>query len=151
MKNDRQNAIISIISSGDIDTQEELIARLNEEGFKTTQATISRDIRDLKLIKVMTPEGKYKYSVSEDKSQLRNTHSLGLKDMVLSCEYSLNLIVIKTLPGMANAVAASIDSFDTADLLGSVAGDDCIIVVVKNPAGAPAVLEKLKNHIGYKA
>ena len=133
MKAQRQKKIIEIIEKYDIDTQEALIAKLVEVGFEVTQTTISRDIRQLKLVKGMTGNGTYKYIVPGAKRE-NNTPVLNsaITDSVSSIDFAQNIVVVKTLPGMANAVAVCIDSLDAHGLVGSVAGDDTILLVMKD-------------------
>ncbi len=137
MKNKRQEKIISLITRYEIETQEELIGMLFKEGFNVTQATVSRDIRELKLTKVLTGRGSYRYTVS---SKNENVPAIkfnrALINSIIGVDYALNNIVIKTYPGLATAVATGLDSIDSADILGCVAGDDTIIMVVKTEAAA---------------
>ncbi len=137
MKTKRHNAILDIIHREAIETQEELINKLYEAGYAVTQATVSRDIRELKLLKVMNDGGRYKYiAPGAPAADNRNIYSKAIDGSVKSVEVSLNNIVIKTYPGMANAVAAHIDSLHDRDILGCVAGDDCIIMVARDERSA---------------
>ncbi|MGM9641597.1 MAG: arginine repressor [Eubacteriales bacterium] len=132
MKNKRQDMIVALISRYEIETQEELIRMLKKEGFQVTQATVSRDIRELKLTKVLTGRGSYRYTVpakAEAASPIKFNRAL--INSIVSVEYAVNNIVIKTYPGLATAVATGLDSIDSADILGCVAGDDTIIMVVR--------------------
>ena len=146
MKSKRQNKILEIVENNRIETQEELISKLRESGYEVTQATISRDIRDLKLTKVMGETGS-KYIVPQtvtDDGQ--HVYSKALTASIKSVEVSMNLVVVRTYPGMANAVAAGIDSLKSDDILGCVAGDDTILVVTRseeNSAALKARLEKI--------
>ncbi len=149
MKNKRQNKIMEIIATRDIETQEELITQLREEGFEATQATISRDIRELKLSKVMSDSGVYKYV--PPKSGMNDGHyvySKALTGSMKSIEFALNNIVIKTYPGMANAVAAGIDALHEHDILGCVAGDDTIILVAHSADSAATICKRLRKISG---
>lgn len=133
MKVKRHNKILEIIEKYNVETQEELIDKLKLAGFNVTQATISRDIRELKLLKVMSNTGTYKYiSSASQTSDGHPVYNKALSGSIRSVTSSLNDIVIKTYPGMANAVAAYIDAMRDDAILGCVAGDDCIIIVAKN-------------------
>jgi len=148
MKNQRQNKIIELIQNHDIETQEELIDRLRREGYSITQATVSRDIRELKLSKVMSDRGIYKYvHTSQFDSLGAAKFSAALADSITRVDYSKNIVVLKTYPGMAQAVATAIDAISSAEILGCVAGDDTIIVVCVDEAAARAVSEKIKQLI----
>ena len=145
MKNARQQKILELIEKYDIDTQETLIAKLEEVGFATTQTTISRDIKQLKLVKGMTSNGTYKYIVPEVKNS-GGTPILNsaLTESVIKIEAAENIVVVKTLSGMANAVAVCIDSLNEASIVGSVAGDDTILIVVKTTELAKRLESELK-------
>ena len=150
MKGNRQQKILEIIEKFDISTQEELINRLADEGFSVTQTTVSRDIRQMKLVKGLSQNGGYKYIVpnvkkAESGSQVLNS---AISDSVISVEAAQNLVVVKTLPGMANAVAVCIESLDHAHVVGSVAGDDTLLLVMKDSDGAYDVQDKLRLVFG---
>jgi transcriptional regulator of arginine metabolism len=133
MKNSRHKKILELIERYDIDTQESLIKRLNDEGFSVTQTTVSRDIKQLNLIKGITEMGTYKYTapttVKGDKTPVPTS---AITEAVLSVEAAQNIVVVKTFPGMANAVAVCIDSLKHERIIGTVAGDDTILLVVKD-------------------
>ena len=129
VKNQRQEIIKQLISAFDIETQDDLIERLRQEGVSATQATISRDIRELKISKVLGANGKYHYTLAE-RGSVGIHHSY--VNSVRSVVAANNLVVIKTGPGLAQAVAAEIDSMEMGELLGCVAGDDTIIAVAEN-------------------
>jgi len=149
MKIKRHNKILEIIDNYNIETQEELIEKLRLAGYDVTQATVSRDIRELKLLKVMSDNGAYKYIVpGGGHSDSKHIYSKAIDGSIKSVEYSFNNIVIKTYPGMANAVAARIDSFRENDIIGSVAGDDCIIMVTRTLESAEALTQKIREMIG---
>ena len=132
MKNARQQMILELIARYDIDTQETLIAKLNEVGFIATQTTVSRDIKQLKLVKGMTHKGTYKYIVPEAKSVgSASVLNSALTDSVVKIEAAENIVVVKTLPGMANAIGVCIDSLGEDCIVGSVAGDDTMLIIVK--------------------
>ena len=148
MKKGRQEKILELIAKYEIETQDELIDFLDQEGYNVTQATISRDIRDLDLVKVAMPDGAYKYVVSHVSSKgTRNTGLLShsVVDTVLSITCAQNIIVLRTSPGMAQAVALAIDRIPDNDILGSVAGDDTIIVVTTSTEIAEHVAAKMRK------
>lgn len=146
MKNARQMAILSIIEKDNIETQEELAAKLRELGIVVTQATVSRDIKELRLLKVLTPDGSYKYA-TVDKAEHGVSERLVRMfiDSVLSISHAENLIVIRTLPGSANAAGEAIDSMRWPEVLGTISGDNTIFVAVRSAAEAPAVVEKFQE------
>ena len=145
MKNQRHEIIKRLITEHDIETQDDLIAMLRGEGFSATQATISRDIRELKISKVLGANGKYHYTMSDGSEHaVRHSYVRSIR----SAENACNLVVIKTGPGLAQAVAAEIDSMDNGELLGCVAGDDTIIAVAKTEQAAIGFCEGLKRRIG---
>ncbi|MBO5092208.1 MAG: arginine repressor [Clostridia bacterium] len=144
MKSKRQEKILEIISSKNVETQEELINELKNAGYNTTQATASRDIRQLKLVKVMSG-GTYKYVAPKSEIENSGKYSQALFASILDIQYALNNVVIKTNPGLAQAVAAGIDALHDSDLLGSVAGDDCIILVSKSEEASVRIIDKIKS------
>lgn len=151
MKNARQKKILELIEKYDVDTQETLIERLSEVGVRVTQTTVSRDIKELKLVKGMTARGTYKYIVPEVKRD-NNAPILNsaLTEAVIKIEAARNIVVVKTFPGMANALAVCVDSLEQEHIVGSVAGDDTILLVIKDNDTAKAVEEKLKSVFGVK-
>ncbi len=146
MKNARQQKILELIEKYEIDTQESLIEKLLEAGIVATQTTISRDIRELKLVKGMSASGGYKYILPGAKKEM-NIPVLNsvLTDSVLKIEAACNIVVIKTYPGMANALAVCVDSFEKPHIVGSVAGDDTILLVVRSEEIANEVANELKE------
>ena len=149
MKIKRHNKILEIVEHYNVETQEELIDKLRLAGYEVTQETISRDIRELKLLKVMSENGTYKYVVpGGGHHDHKHIYSKAIDGSIRSVDCAMNNIVIKTYPGMANAVAARIDSFHENDILGSVAGDDCIIMVTKTTSSAEMLTERFKELIG---
>ena len=148
MKIKRHNKILEIIENYNIETQEELIAKLRLAGFDVTQATVSRDIRELKLLKQMSDMGTYKYVVPKNNhSENQHVYSRALASSIKSVDSSMNDIVIKTYPGMAQAVAAGVDSLHENDILGCVAGDDCIIIVTRDTDSAVAIAHRITKLI----
>ncbi len=138
MKSERQAEILKIIQAGDVETQEQLLLELEERGFRATQATISRDIKELRLVKELTSRGGYRYAVSEQRSagttdaRLRNI----LREGVISVDFAQNIVVVRSMPGTANAVLAALDSMEIPQMLGSLAGDDTGILIMRDTAAA---------------
>ena len=148
MKVKRQEKILEIISKYSVETQEELIDRLFESGYEVTQATVSRDIRELKLTKVSTGHGGYRYMIppqTESRTSMKFTSTI--LDAVIMVDYALHTVVIKTVPSLANPVAASIDSMHSPEILGCVAGDDTVIVVTRDIDAAKEIAERIKAMI----
>ena len=146
MKGLRQQKILEIIRNYDIDTQEALIAKLAEAGYSVTQTTISRDINQLKLVKAVTASGAYKYIVPDVKRENNRTvMNSALTDAVTKIEAARNIVVVKTLSGMANAIAVCVDSLNHNEIVGSVAGDDTIIIVTKDDDVAEAMAANLRT------
>jgi len=150
MKIKRQTKIIELIKNADIETQEELTSLLNKAGFFVTQATVSRDIRELKITKIPCDDGKQKYIPLTFENQLSDRVLRIFNDGVLSIDYAQNLIIIKTLSGMAMAVAACLDALNSFDIIGSeimgtIAGDDCIFCAVKSEEKAIIAIGKMKE------
>ena len=149
MKFKRQSKIIELVKRHDIETQEDLSEMLKEAGFYVTQATVSRDIKELKLTKILANDGKNKYTVipSLSNESLADRFILVFREAVLSIDYVQNTVVIKTLDGMAMAVAASIDAMDNYEILGCIAGDDTIFCLAKTEDIAIEIAEKFKTMI----
>lgn len=148
MKSKRQRKIIELISAYEIETQEELAKRLIDNGFTVTQATVSRDIRELNLTKIAVKSGKQKYAVPNSTSMVINSKYMRvLNDGILSIETSANILVVKTVAGMAMAVGAAIDAINIKEIIGCIAGDDTIMCVVKEAESANKVKEYLENFI----
>ena len=146
MKNARQTAILSIIEQNDIETQEELAGKLKEMGIVVTQATVSRDIKELRLLKVLSGSGGYKYATA-DKAEhgLSERFVRMFKDSVLSINFAGNIVVLKTLAGSANVAAEAIDSMHVPEILGTMAGDNTILVVVQNEADAAVTAAQFRD------
>lgn len=144
MKLSRHSKILDLISKYNIDTQEELARRLSEDGYNVTQATVSRDIKNLKLVKVLDDKGVYKYAQSGSKDTTASDKNLNsiLVNSVVKVDSALNIVVIKTHSGMAQAVGYVIDSLGLDEILGCVAGDDTILCVTRT--------EKVANHLADK-
>ena len=147
MKGERQAKIIEIIENNVIETQEELLEKLREAGYHVTQATVSRDIRKMNLLKGTAKNGQYAYIAPEKQDTAPISFSHMLTESIISIDYAQNLIVVKTMAGMANAVATCIDSLKESQIIGCVAGDDAILVVVKTEEKAEELCSKIKNMI----
>ena len=148
MKTGRDARILDIIAEHPIETQDELLTRLREEGFKATQATISRDIKDLRLVKTLGSDGKYRYvSASRSSTDIRTNFSNLFSTSVDSIDVAQNLVVIKTLSGMAQAVCAALDSADYPSVVGTIAGDDTIFIACRTADLAVSLTEELKKLI----
>ena len=146
MKNDRQNMILEIISRENIETQEQLLSRLQDRGITSTQATISRDIKELRIVKELTSLGTYRYSVSEKDAPPALTDRLNtiFRECVTSIDYAENIIVIHTLAGMANAAGAALDAMKINVVLGTLAGDDTVMIVMRDANSAAAFSGEIK-------
>ncbi|MFA5561301.1 MAG: arginine repressor [Eubacteriales bacterium] len=147
MKSARQEKILEIIEKHNIETQEELLEKLKEADFFVTQATISRDIRELKLLKGMTASGGYKYVVAGKSDFVLPKFNSALTESITKVDHASNLLVVKTYAGMAQAVATCIDSLPVEEIIGCVAGDDAILVVVNTPEAAAELCDKLRTLI----
>ena len=146
MKTTRQAKILELIQKNDVETQEELSAYLEKEGFQVTQATVSRDIRELKLIKIATDNGRQKYAVITDAdSNMMEKYARVLREGFLSVDAAENIVVIKTVSGMAGAVAAAVDAMRMQEIVGSLAGDDTILCVIRTSDDAVHIMKKLRK------
>ncbi len=145
MKNNRQKMILELIEKYSIDTQEDLLSRLREAGYAATQATISRDIRDLKLVKSMSVEGEYKYIRPTKQETPPPRFNSALAESVTHLDAAGNNIVIHTYPGMAQPVASCIDAIGHRDVLGCVGGDDTVIVVIRDAQKADEMCDKIRQ------
>lgn len=146
MKEQRQSRILSLIQKNEIGTQEDLASSLEREGFHVTQATVSRDIRELKLTKVAARSGGQKYvALANVEQQVSEKVIRVFRDAFVSIDHAGNTIVIRTLIGMGNAVAAAVDAFNIQEIIGTLAGDDTIFCLVKHEDHVDAVIEQFKN------
>ncbi len=146
MKSERQNRILELVSRYEIETQEEMMERLRSEGYMVTQATVSRDLKELKLTKALTARGTYRYSISQSRNHTGNVRiNNAMADSILHVNYSMNNVVIKTYPGLAQAVASSIDAMNMHSILGCVAGDDTIIIVSEDEASSAQISAKIRE------
>ena len=138
MKNTRQSEIMNIIQSMEVETQEQLLEELRARGFTATQATISRDIKELRLVKELTGRGGYRYTQTERKAmggadtRLRNI----FKEGVTSVDVAQNIVVVRTMPGLASAACSALDGMDISGMVGSLAGDDTGILIMRDNASA---------------
>ncbi len=144
MKSQRHARILELISRYEIETQEEMMTFLQNEGFRVTQATVSRDLKELKLTKTLTARGTYRYSVNTARY---GTGSVKLNnamvDSITHVDYSFNNVVVKTYPGMAQAVASAVDALEMHSVLGCVAGDDTIIIVTRGEESSREISQKI--------
>lgn len=146
MKTKRQSKILEVIYKNDIETQEELLAYLLDAGFAVTQATVSRDIREMKLTKISTENGKQKYAALNDKVEdLSEKYVRVLRDGFVSMDIAQNILVIKTVSGMAGAVCASIDAMNLNEIVGSIAGDDTIMCAIRTTEDTVAIMKRLRK------
>ncbi len=145
MKNARQEEVIKIIQSMDVETQDQLLEELRARGFSTTQATISRDIKELRMVKELTGKGSYRYTISERKpsgtidTRLRNI----FKEGVVSADLAQNIVVVRTMPGLASAACAALDSMDIEGMVGSLAGDDTGILIMRDNSCAQEFMSEI--------
>ena len=151
-KNDRQEAIIRLIRETDISTQDELVSALIDKGLSITQVTISRDIKELGLVKVFSPTGGSRYTVLENSENVAPVRLLNVfSQSLVSCNQAGNMIVIKTLPGMAQGAAAALDAVRLEGIVGTIAGDDTIFAAtadVETAAMLTEIVANLKKHLG---
>jgi len=148
MKVNRHAKIIELIGKYQVETQEELAAYLNQEGFKVTQATVSRDIRDLKLTKIPTEDGKQRYTVHPKTGTTMNDKYIRvLKDGFASMDMAQNILVIRTVSGMAMAVATAIDSMQFSEVVGTIAGDDTIMCAIRTVEDTMIVMDKINKMV----
>ena len=147
MKSKRQEKILELIADHSVQTQEQLLAELNEAGFFTTQATISRDIKQMHLIKEPVGHGVYKYAVSGNRTKLNFAEKLRtiFRESITSIDSAQNIVVIKTMPGLASAACSALDNMDIAYMVGSLAGDDTAFLVMKDTESALDFCEEIKE------
>ena len=145
MKVERHSKIVELISKHEIETQEELADKLNEAGFNVTQATVSRDIRELKLTKVATDGGRQRYVVLQSQGNFSDKYIRILRDGFMSMDMAQNILVIKTVSGMAMAVAAALDAIHFTEIVGCIAGDDCIMCAVRSIDDTIILMDKIRK------
>lgn len=148
MRYSRQNKILDIINSNEVETQERLVILLKKSGYKITQATISRDIKELQLVKILSSSGKYKYSVGSSNDQPVTDRFIKIfRDTILTVTASENIIVLKTLTGCANAACEAIDSLNMQNIIGTIAGDNTILVIVNDKLNVSMLVSKFNDLI----
>ena len=147
MKSQRQAKIVEIISNTNVETQEQLLAALQEAGFSSTQATISRDIKELRIVKELTSFGTYRYTTAakEVPSSFSGRLNTIFRECVTDFDYAQNIIVIHTLPGLASAAASALDAMNMSVVLGTLAGDDTVMVVMRDNNSAAAFCGEIKS------
>ena len=146
MKSKRQEKILQLIHDHDIETQEELSAYLTRDGFQVTQATVSRDIRELKLTKIAMDNGRQRYAVLSDADTgMAEKLVRVLREGFVSMDYAGNILVIKTVSGMASAVGAAVDAIKLSEIIGSIAGDDTLMCVIRTEEDAVNIMNKLRK------
>lgn len=145
MKQKRQKAILNIINTNAVETQEELLARLIQQGFNTTQATVSRDIRELSIAKVIYEGNKRRYVAGKKVSEKNDSYIQVMSSCIVSIDSAENIIVIKTVPGMAMAVGAAIDSMNIEGIVGCIAGDDTLFLAIRHSSMVVKIMGEIKN------
>ena len=150
LKSQRQAKILEIISTTNVETQEQLLQELEEAGFRSTQATISRDIKELRVVKELTSLGTYRYTTSakELPATFSNRLNTIFRECVTGYDYAQNLVVIHTLPGLANAAASAIDAMNMSVVLGTLAGDDTVMIVMRDTNAAAQFCGEIKHLTG---
>ena len=150
MKQKRHSKILSIISEKDVKTQEQLTAELKAAGLMVTQATVSRDRKELGLIKIPLSDGAYKYAVTRHEKQDNDENLSVFSRSVRGVQAAMHTVVVRTRAGMANAVAASIDTFLSSEIVGTIAGDDTILIIAENPSRAEEMAVKRRKIFSRK-
>ena len=147
MKSKRQAKIMEIISTSNIETQEQLLQELQNAGFSSTQATISRDIKELRIVKELTSMGTYRYTSASREVTNTFTNRLNtiFRECVTSFDYAQNIIVIHTMPGLANAAASALDAMSRSVVLGTLAGDDTVIAIMRDNNSAAAFCGEIRS------
>ena len=147
MKSKRHERILQLIVEEQITTQEELLSRLKASGFNVTQATVSRDIKELKLLKTLSEDGKYRYSVSAENSagEMKDKYQSIMKQSIKGVDYAQNIAVLKCYEGMANAACAAVDMIFATEVVGTLAGDDTIFILLRNEEHAKKFTEAIKE------
>lgn len=151
MRYSRQNKIIELINTYEIDTQEKLASLLRENGFEVTQATISRDIKDLQLVKTLSSSGKYKYALNQTKDMPVSDRFVKIfRETITSFAASGNLIVVKTLSGCANAAGEAIDNCGLPHIIGSIAGDNTLLLIADSADSIPEIIKEFQDMLHMK-
>lgn len=147
-KSERHQKIIELISTYNISTQTELTNRLTESGFDVTQATTSRDLQELRVIKVTSADGTYKYATAKETDiKINDKLQTVFEQCLVSVDYAINIVVLKTISGAAQAVGYALDSFTWEEIIGSIAGDDTVMIVVRNEKSAKQLVSRLTKYI----
>ena len=150
MKTQRQAKILEIVTTRDVETQEQLLQELQDAGFYSTQATISRDIKELRIVKELTSLGTYRYTTSN--SDFGGSFSARLntifRECVISFDYAQNIIIIRTLPGLASAAGSAVDAMNLSTVVGSLAGDDTVMIVMRDTNAAATFCGEIKHLLG---
>ena len=149
MKPNRQAKILELIECKDIETQEQLLSELEACGFSTTQATISRDIKELRIIKELGPNGMYRYSTASKQAEPTCSAKLNsiFKQSVIACDHAQNIVVIKAMPGLASAACSAIDSMNYDMIVGTLAGDDTAFLLLRDTSSANALCSDIRRQI----
>lgn len=151
MKQGRQSAILEIINKFDVETQDELSEILKQKGFEVTQATVSRDIKELKLVKLQTGSGAYKYAASgKEQAGKLDVYKRVFRETVVSIQPAASLVIVKTISGSANAAGEAIDAFNLPDVAGTLAGDNTIFIAVKQEGTKGRIIEELTRLVNSK-
>ena len=147
MKSQRQAKIMEIISTRNVETQEQLLAELEKEGFRGTQATISRDIKEMRIVKELTSLGTYRYTTSTNEVSGSFSSRLNtiFRECVIGFDYAQNIVMIRTLPGLASAAGSAIDAMNLSTIVGSLAGDDTVMIVMRDSNAAAAFCGEIKK------
>ncbi len=149
MKSQRQAKIMEIISTRNVETQEQLLAELQKEGFRGTQATISRDIKELRIVKELTSLGAYRYTTSGNEvgGSFSSRLNTIFRECVIGLDYAQNIIMIRTLPGLASAAGSAVDAMNLSFVVGTLAGDDTVMIVMRDNNAAAVLCGEIKNLI----
>ena len=151
-KNDRQELILRLVRENDISTQEELTALVKKHGYEVTQATCSRDIKELGIIKVILPDNRSKYAVLDKTGDIASGRLLSVfSNSLLSCSTAMNLVIIRTLPGMAQAAASALDSMHLQYVIGTIAGDDTVFVATGSIEDSSALCATILDMTGSQS
>ena len=147
MKPNRQAKILELIEIKDIETQEQLLAELEQCGFATTQATISRDIKEMRIIKELGPNGMYRYSAAIKQPEPTCSAKLNsiFKQCVVACDHAQNIVVIKTMPGLAQGAASALDGMQISNMVGSLAGDDTVMIIMRDLESASDFCDEIRD------
>ena len=149
MKNQRQAKIMEIISNRNVETQEQLLSLLQNAGFRATQATVSRDIKELRIVKELTKLGTYRYTTATNEKPSAFSARLNtiFRECVTGVDYAQNIVVIRTIPGLASAAGSAIDAMELNKVVGSLAGDDTVVIIMRDSNAAAGFSGEIKNLI----